>query len=155
MGLWSIRIFFVILSAIVGYQLGQVIPGMWPWAGGAVGGGIAGILIGMEYSLKKVSTRGLSAAVFGLLFGLVMARLILSTLDLVPVGPELGTPIRSILVVVFSYFGMAIALRGRDEFNIIIPYVKFTRQDQREEMIILDTSVVIDGRIADICVTRF
>ncbi|MDO8730335.1 MAG: hypothetical protein Q7J69_04035, partial [Candidatus Omnitrophota bacterium] len=100
-------------------------------------------------------TRGLSAAVFGLLFGLVMARLILSTLDLVPVGPELGVPIRSALVVIFSYFGMAIALRGRDEFNIIIPYVKFTRQDQREEMVILDTSVVIDGRIADICQTRF
>jgi len=155
MGLWSIRLFFVILSAIVGYQIGQVIPGTWPWAGGLIGGGIAGILIGMEYSLKKVSTRGLSAAVFGLLFGLVMARLILSTLDLVPVGPELGVPIRSALVVIFSYFGMAIALRGRDEFNIIIPYVKFTRQDQREEMVILDTSVVIDGRIADICQTRF
>jgi len=155
MGLWSIRLFFVILSALVGYQIGQVVPGIAPWLTALIGGVLAGLMIGMEYSLKKVSTRGLSAAVFGLLFGLVMARLILSTLDLVPVGPELGVPIRSALVVIFSYFGMAIALRGRDEFNIIIPYVKFTRQDQREEMIILDTSVVIDGRIADICQTRF
>ena len=155
MGLWSIRIFFVILSAVVGYQIGQVAPMISPLAGALIGAGLAGILIGMEFSLKKVSTRGLSAAVFGLLFGLIMARLILSTLDLVPVGPEMGTPIRSALIVIFCYFGMAIALRGRDEFNIIIPYVKFTRQDQREELIILDTSVVIDGRIADICQTRF
>ncbi len=155
MGLWSIRAFFVILSTLVGYQIGQIVPGLSPLTGALIGTGLAGVLIGMEFSLKKVSTRGLSAAVFGLLFGLIMARLILSTLDLVPVGPELGTPIRSVLVVVFCYFGMAIALRGRDEFNIIIPYVKFTRQDQREELIILDTSVVIDGRIADICQTRF
>jgi len=155
MGLWSIRLFFVALSALVGYQIGQVAPGLSPLAGGLIGAGLAGVLIGMEFSLKKVSTRGLSAAVFGLLFGLIMARLILSTLDLVPVGPELGTPIRSVLVVVFCYFGMAIALRGRDEFNIIVPYVKFTRQDQREDLVILDTSVVIDGRIADICQTRF
>ena len=62
---------------------------------------------------------------------------------------------RALLVVVFCYFGMAIALRGKDEFNLIIPYVKFARQDQREELIILDTSVVIDGRISDICQTRF
>ena len=155
MGLWSIRIFFVILSALVGYQIGQVVAGMVPWVTALAGGVLAGLMIGMEYSLKKVSTRGLSAAVFGLIFGLVMARLILSTLDLVPVGPELNVPLRSALIVIFSYFGMAIALRGRDEFNIIIPYVKFTRQDQREELIILDTSVVIDGRIADICQTRF
>ena len=155
MGLWSIRIFFVVLSSIVGYQMGQIFAGVTPLAGALVGAGLAGVMIGLEFSLKKVSTRGLSAAVFGLLFGLIMARLILSTLDLVPVGPELGTPIRSALVVIFCYFGMAIALRGRDEFNVIIPYVKFTRQDQREELIILDTSVVIDGRIADICQTRF
>ncbi|MBI3333492.1 MAG: hypothetical protein HYZ93_05325, partial [Candidatus Omnitrophica bacterium] len=62
---------------------------------------------------------------------------------------------RALIVVVLCYFGMAVALRGRDDFNIIVPYVKFTRQDQREEIVVLDTSVVIDGRIADICQTRF
>ena len=157
MGLWSIRFFFVVLGAIIGYgyQIGQTASRLSPLVGALVGAGLAGVLIGMEFSLKKISTRGLSAAVFGLLFGLVMARLILSTLDLVPVGPELTTPIRSVLVAIFCYFGMAIALRGRDEFNLIIPYVKFSRQDQREELVILDTSVVIDGRIADICQTRF
>jgi len=154
-GLWFIRLFFVALSAVVGYQIGQVTHGFPPALTSLLAAGLAVVLIGLEYSLKKVSTRGLSAAVFGLLFGLLVARLILTTLDLVPAGPELSGPIRSALVVIFCYFGMAIALRGRDEFNIIIPYVKFSRQDQREEVVILDTSVVIDGRIADICQTRF
>jgi uncharacterized protein YacL len=47
------------------------------------------------------------------------------------------------------------AIRGRDEFNIIVPYVKFSRQDQKDDIILLDTSVIIDGRIADICKTGF
>ena len=105
--------------------------------------------------LKRVSTRGLSATVFGLLFGLIMARLVISTLDMVPTGIEISSPIRTILVLIFCYFGMAIAIQGRDDFNVIIPYVKFSREDQREEIIILDTSVIIDGRISDICETRF
>jgi len=158
MTLWIIRFFFVVLSTLVGHQVGQAIPfvgsssGLW---GAVAGAGLAVSLIVAELALKKVSTRGLSAAVFGLLFGLILARLIITTMDLVPVGPDLGNPLRSVILVTFAYLGMAIALRERDEFNIIIPYVKFSRQDQREELVILDTSVVIDGRIADICLTRF
>ena len=46
-------------------------------------------------------------------------------------------------------------MRGRDEFNIIIPYVRFSRQDEQDEFLILDTSAIIDGRIADIAQTKF
>jgi len=46
-------------------------------------------------------------------------------------------------------------MRGKDEFNLIIPYVKFVRQDKHDEIVILDTSVIIDGRIADIFQTHF
>jgi uncharacterized protein YacL len=47
------------------------------------------------------------------------------------------------------------ALRGKDEFNIIIPYVRFKRQTLDENVVLLDTSVIIDGRIADIYKTNF
>jgi uncharacterized protein YacL len=47
------------------------------------------------------------------------------------------------------------ALRGKDEFNIIIPYVRFRRQDVKEDLVVLDTSAIIDGRVADICKTKF
>lgn len=158
MTLWFIRFFFVALSAIVGYQLEVLMP--W-WGSGAstlgalAGAGSALLLILLEVVLRKVSSRGLSAAVFGLLFGLIMARLIITTLDIVPMAPQIAQVSKAIITAIFCYFGMAIALRGRDEFNVIIPYVRFTRQDQREELILLDTSVVIDGRIADICQTKF
>ena len=158
MTLWFIRFFFMVLSTIVGYQIGVLMVWLGAAAGtwGAVcGAGVALLLIGLEVALRKVSSRGLSAAVFGLLFGLIMARLIVTTLDLVPIGPEINSSMKAAIVVIFCYLGMIIALRGRDEFNIIIPYVRFARQDQREELVILDTSVIIDGRIADICQTKF
>ena len=63
--------------------------------------------------------------------------------------------IRVGLTLVFCYLGMVMALRGKDEFNIIIPYVRLRRQDQGSDIILLDTSAIIDGRIVDICKTRF
>jgi uncharacterized protein YacL len=60
-----------------------------------------------------------------------------------------------VLTLIFCYFGMTLAIRGKDEFNLIIPYVKFSRQDRRDDVTILDTSVIIDGRIADLCETKF
>ena len=155
MTVWFVRLFFVFLSGVVGHQIGYSMGAMSGAAGAMIGVVFAVVLIGLEMTLRNVSTRGLSAAVFGLLFGLILARLIITTLDLVPAGPELGNPMRAAVVVVFCYYGMMIALRGRDEFNVIIPYVRFTRQDRREELILLDTSVIIDGRIADICQTKF
>lgn len=50
---------------------------------------------------------------------------------------------------------MVISLKGKDEFNIIIPYVRFSRQDQEKQIYLLDTSVIIDGRIYEIVKTGF
>ena len=52
-------------------------------------------------------------------------------------------------------FGAVMALRWKDEFNVIIPYVRFKRQDFREEDVLLDTSAIIDGRVGDIYRTNF
>ncbi len=60
-----------------------------------------------------------------------------------------------VFTLVLCYLGMTVAIRGRDEFNLIIPYVKFSRYDQVQQNIILDTSVIIDGRVIDLCQTKF
>ncbi|MBI3614901.1 MAG: PIN domain nuclease [Candidatus Omnitrophica bacterium] len=155
MTLWLIRFFFVALSSLVGYQIGVIASLGGGTLGALWGAALAVSLIVLELGLRKISSRGLSAAVFGLLLGLIMARVIISTFEIVPIPAELSHSLKSAIVVIFCYLGMVIALRGRDEFNVIIPYVRFARQDQREEIILLDTSVIIDGRIADICLTKF
>jgi len=41
---------------------------------------------------------------------------------------ELRSIMHGMLMIVFSYLGMILAMRGKDEFNIIIPYVKLKRK---------------------------
>ncbi|MFA5146177.1 MAG: PIN domain-containing protein [Candidatus Omnitrophota bacterium] len=153
-----IRAFFVILSSVVGYYVGALLGDFrleWALTGTASGfvGSVAIILV--EVAMRRFSIRNLSAGVFGMIFGFFMAWILTSVLKLIPMEIELFSSIQIILILVFCYLGMVIAMRGKDEFNLIIPYVKFVRQDKKDDIIVLDTSVIIDGRIADICQTRF
>lgn len=153
-----IRALFLVLCALIGYQVG------YPFIGGGtrtdiigatIGVVIALIVIGLELELRKLSVKDISSAVFGLIFGLIMAKLVIGALLLVPEGDRFVSSTRLILTLIFCYLGIIIVTRSRDEFNIVIPYIKFTSQDQKEELIVVDTSVIIDGRIADLCQTKF
>jgi uncharacterized protein YacL len=72
-----------------------------------------------------------------------------------PLEEFVRSSLRVVFTLVFSYLGAVMALRGKDEFNIIIPYVRFRRQDSGDDMVLLDTSAIIDGRIADIYKIKF
>lgn len=153
-----IRVFFLVLSAVCGYYLGQLFTNLSHE--GAIIGGIIGIvgatvLILIESRLERVSLSNLSAAAFGLLFGFFMAWMVTLILRLLPLNEILYSSLKIVFTLIFSYLGMVIAVKGKDEFNLVIPYVRFTRQDLRDQLFILDTSVIIDGRIAGICETGF
>jgi uncharacterized protein YacL len=153
MNILLVRILFVIGSMIIGFQAIE------PRGAGILGAllGISAglIIIIIEIGMGKVSVRGLSSAVFGLLLGLIMAKLVTDAFSLAPISFISLSFIRVALTLIFCYLGMTIGLRGKDEFNIIIPYVRLRRQDQIEEVTLLDTSVVIDGRIVDIFKAKF
>jgi uncharacterized protein YacL len=153
MTLLFIRIFFIVLSAVVGFLIGNI-----------YNQEMLGILIALigasfwitaESMMKRVSVRGLSSVVFGLLFGVIMAKLVSDILVLLPFGEAFHSSLRVVLTLIFAYLGAVIALRGKDEFNLIIPYVTFRRTDIKEGVVLLDTSAIIDGRVADIYRTHF
>jgi uncharacterized protein YacL len=52
-----------------------------------------------------------------------------------------------------SYLSISFILQTKDDFRFIIPYVEFSKQTRGARSILLDTSVLIDGRIADIAAT--
>jgi uncharacterized protein YacL len=153
MNLLFARILFVVGSAIIGFQSLELKGS--PWLGAMLGTIAALLIILAEMGMRKVSVRGLSSSVFGLLLGLIMAKLVGDAFSIAPLPPETISLAKVMLTLIFCYFGMVIGLRGKDEFNIIIPYVRLRRQDQAEEMTLLDTSVIIDGRILDIFKTKF
>lgn len=150
MNLLSLRILFFILSAVIGYQ--SMHPAL---VGSLIGAGMSLTIILLEIGMRKVSVRGLSSVVFGLILGLIMSKLVGDAFSIIPLPPDTLAISRMILTVIFCYFGMVIGLRGKDEFNVIIPYVRLRRQDQAESLTVVDTSAIIDGRIQDILKTKF
>ena len=158
MDLRVIRVGFVIIGSLLGVQFGMPRPAVpwWLWGAiGAVGGLVLVMFEALLHRVGRVSVRGFSAAVFGLLFGLIMAKLVSDAIALAKLDAGTMSTIRLVLTWAFAYIGMVVALRGRDEFNIIIPYVRLSRQDRNEDLLIVDTSAIIDGRITDLCKTRF
>ena len=153
-----LRFFFVFLSVVVGYYIGMLLGNFnmaWGIGGAVLGLLCSAVIILIEMGMRRFSIRNLSAAVFGLLFGFFMAWVLTGVIKLVPMSMQLFSSIQIIFMLVFCYLGMIIAMRGKDEFNLIIPYVKFVRQDRNDDIVLLDTSVIIDGRIADIFQTHF
>jgi uncharacterized protein YacL len=64
--------------------------------------------------------------------------------------------IRLGLFLGFSYIGMVLAMRSnKEDFSLIIPYVRFSPQNRPDNFLLLDTSVIIDGRIADLIEAKF
>jgi uncharacterized protein YacL len=150
-----LRVLFVTFCATIGASASSALQGnSWP-------GLILGIVLGLfvvlaDRLLKGFSLRAFSSATFGLLVGLLFANLLIAS-DVLHYQPETTQwTLRLIAYSTFGYLGMMLAMRSnRDEFSLIIPYVRFTRETTQHEPLVVDTSVIIDGRIAELCATGF
>jgi len=141
-----IRIFFILICGGVGYLLGG--PEHIYFA--LIGLVLGAVIAFFEFMARRVSLKGLSAAVFGVILGLIMARLFGDFLNLFQMPENVGYPLRVMLTLVFVYLGLTLGLKGKEEFHLVIPYVRFKRQELREDVAVVDTSSIIDGRITDI-----
>ena len=106
---------------------------------------------------KKITT--ISAVYFGLLLGLLLGYLFSMALEPLMHNAFIGKPqmvqLGRVLITVFCcYVTISTLLQTKDEFRFIIPYVEFSKQIKGGRPLVLDTSVIIDGRIADVCDTR-
>ncbi len=161
MSLWIVRIAFLILCALGGFAVSQVRPEwlaagqFWP----LIGIGFGGILIAIDEMLEGFSLRAFSAATFGLLLGAGAAWMFDNSGVFLWVDKEdevTRSLVRMALFIGFGYIGMIMAMRSnKDDFSLIIPYVRFNRENRPDNLLLLDTSVIIDGRIADLIDARF
>jgi uncharacterized protein YacL len=160
-GIFILRLSFVLLCTLAGYQMGQgtladshSAQAALPYA--LFGLLVGGILVAVESFGRKVSLKGLSSAVFGLILGLLLATLGAKFLSIfIPLEAEALREIKVFLTLACVYFGLTLGLKGKSEFSLVIPYVKFKRQELKEEQIVVDTSSIIDGRILDVVKTGF
>jgi uncharacterized protein YacL len=160
MALWIIRVLFLCLCTGGGFAVSQVRP-EWlahPILGMVAGFGFGWLMIAIDEMLKGFSLRAFSATTFGLILGTLVALLIDHS------GlfgqPNDDTPHRQIvrmaIFVGFGYIGMVLAMRSnKEDFSLIIPYIRFAPQNKPENLLLLDTSVIVDGRIADLIESNF
>jgi len=150
-----LRVLFVTFCAAIGANISSALLGnLWL---GLILGTIFGLLVVLiDRLLKGVSLRLFSSATLGLLLGMIFAHLFVASDILRYQSEQTQWAVRLIVYATFAYLGMMLAMRSsRDEFSLIIPYVRFARETTQHEPLVLDTNVIIDGRIADLCGTGF
>jgi uncharacterized protein YacL len=150
-----LRVLFVTFCAAIGAIASSELQGsIWP-------GVILGLLLGLvvvliDRLLKGFSLRVFSSATFGLLLGWIFAKLLSASQILIYLPPTTQWAVGLVVYCTFGYLGMMLAMRSnRDEFSLIIPYVRFAREATQHEPLVIDTNVIIDGRIAELCATGF
>jgi uncharacterized protein YacL len=119
--------------------------------------GVGVVAVDLSWRNKRITT--LSALYFGLLLGLLFGYLfsqaIIPLIKPNDVRADWVTqPLQMLITAIFCYVCVSTLLQTKDDFRFIIPYVEFSRQVKGGRPLLLDTSVIIDGRIADICETR-
>lgn len=119
-----------------------------------------GLLVGLlvvltDILLKGFSLRGLSAVSFGLAIGLLIAYMVHVSPIFDQGDPRTIYLVRLGLFLIIPYLCTVIALRGKDEFNLVIPYVRFVPHEVDVPLVVVDTNALIDGRIVKICEAGF
>jgi uncharacterized protein YacL len=159
--LWAIRILFLALCTAAGYAVSQVRPELTGLShsgliGMMTGFGFGGLMVALDEMLKGFSLRAFSATTFGLLLGSVVALLVDHSGLFENAPPNVQWLIRLCLFLGFGYIGIILAMRSnKEDFSLIIPYVRFAPQTKPDNLLLLDTSIIIDGRIADLIETGF
>jgi uncharacterized protein YacL len=154
MGLWVFRALFVLASAGTAYSIGLDLGR--PFAFLLLGIIGSFVIIAAEWFVSRGPIALISSIVFGALLGMLFAALTVSVVGLA-IEKETMDIIREdltgALIVVFSYLGIAFIYQSREKFNLIVPYVEFRREEKGIKPVVIDTNVVIDGRICDILKT--
>ncbi|MBU0951348.1 MAG: TRAM domain-containing protein [Elusimicrobia bacterium] len=151
--LWIIRALVVLLGPVIGYfQISR------DFKGALIGFVIFAVIIGIELLVGKVPLDTLVASGIGIILGFVVGYLI--EYGLISLGNERLIELMSkyslIVKSSFVVLGFLIAIRKKEEVDLLDKNIlKTGAKTSGEKVKILDTSAIIDGRIADVSETRF
>ena len=156
MNSWILRLILFLVCGISGYTLTKGLStspwnGLWGLLGGLL---LAALTLLMEGGLKKIPLKNLLGSIIGLIFGFIIANLISNVFLSNPLNhQQILLPLYGGLYGVCGYIGLRIGSKKGEEFHLS-GWKLFSKSPPRSDNTkILDTSVIIDGRIADITET--
>jgi len=146
--------------------------------------GLAALVIAADVFQREKRLSAVSGVFLGLIAGLVAAFALSFVVDLAVLiaGPELpfavdtdpallneaelaqldqyqafqnlAEGVKVIIGLVTCYVAISLVIQTKDDFRFVIPYVEFAKEIRGNRPTLLDTSVIIDGRIVDLIETR-
>lgn len=124
-----------------------------------IGIAVAIIVVAVDWFTPKKNLNSLAGIFFGLLVGVLISWAMSPVLKMMNelyfhMGPDSLQISQWIMGICICYLVISMVIQTKDDVRFVIPYVEFSRQTKGLRPLVLDTSVIIDGRIADICDTR-
>ncbi|MCY2934073.1 MAG: PIN domain-containing protein [Planctomycetota bacterium] len=156
--IYFIRASFLLIVGGIAARVARTIGDQFnPWAFFVIVMGIAMAVLVWDIFTARKKIQTVSAIFFGLIAGLVLSDLIRSAVEptlQVWVREDFAKSINSLLIVFVCFSCVTTLIQTKDDFRFVIPYVEFSREIKGPRPLILDTSVIIDGRIADVAETK-
>jgi uncharacterized protein YacL len=153
-GSYIVRILLFIFSSLLGIYIGPEFmnfPSAPLW-GGIGGGLIAAAVIIVEIGIRRASGKGIVGGIIGLVTAFCLTYLIV-TISIPPIWRQ--SDLYPLIYILTGYLGIMVGVWKGKEFNPANWRILSKTGPRGELPKILDTSVIIDGRIADVCETGF
>ena len=120
------------------------------------GVGLALVAFFVDVFTPKKSLAALAGMFFGLLVGIFLSWALAPVLDMINEIYRLGVSetamqaVKWMMGVCICYLTISVVMRTKDDVRFVVPYVEFAKQTKGTRPLVLDTSAIIDGRIADL-----
>jgi uncharacterized protein YacL len=159
MVLWILRTFFLVAAAGVSVAIARSSEKTGirnPWLAFVL---LMVGVVGVEMFVKKKRIETISCVYFGIVIGLFLTYVVGFAMEPLFYSEEmevktLKNVIQLAIGIALSYLCISFLIQTRDDFRFIIPFVEFAKEVKGVKPYLLDTSVVIDGRIADLVETN-
>jgi uncharacterized protein YacL len=143
--IWIVRVLFVLTLTLCGYWVGK--------SGSARGLEFSAValllslfIVALEYATRILSAKKIVLGTLGAFAGLAFSALFRDTFPAYMLGGQ--EAVTAACNLLFMYFGIVMALRNAD--RISLSRLRFFITSPKEDSVLLDTSVIIDGRIKDL-----
>lgn len=153
----TLQLLLILVTTVTGYFIVREIleNGFYAWFGAVFGLGLGYVVLKLEDKLKDIPLKTIIGTLLGVTVALFVTNLFISRLLLTHAKDiPITLPIYILVYVVTGYLGFRIGERKSHTLDLSkVPL--FKKIEESEGNKILDTSAIIDGRVADVCETGF
>jgi len=146
-----LRALFIATSGLIGWNISGTITGV------VIGVSLATFFALIELWFTRRFIAIISIVMFGLIFGFIVSYLFTTVVFMLPWVkiitkelPEFETWFQFSITFLFSFITLIAIIRSKDDFKFVIPFVELSPTHKSGKPWIVDTSVIIDGRISNV-----